>query len=64
MDYSIDSYACHGFAVSMDHNKTRVHEYVAACNRGHIDGVCGSFTDDAFVYGALGRGELAKGIPL
>jgi steroid delta-isomerase-like uncharacterized protein len=39
-------------------NKAVVMEYVAAFNRGDVDGVCRLFTPDALVRGVLGWGKM------
>jgi predicted ester cyclase len=41
-----------------------VREYVAAFNRGDVEGVCHCFAPDAVVYGVLGWGEIAKARPV
>ena len=44
--------------------KSSVREYVAAFNRGDVEGVCRCFAPDAVVYGVLGWGGPAKARPI
>jgi predicted ester cyclase len=44
--------------------KSLVSDYVAALNRGDVEGVCRCFAPGAVVYGVLGWGEVAKARPI
>ena len=45
-------------------NKQVVRDYVAAFNRGDLDGLQALFADDAEIQGVLGRGQMAKILPI
>ena len=47
-----------------DHLKLLVREYVAAFNRGDVEGVCRCFAPEAVIYGVLGWGDLSKARPI
>ncbi len=44
--------------------KSLVREYVAAFNRGDVEGVCRCFAPNAVVHGVLGWGRVAKARPI
>lgn len=46
--------------MTAQNQKDVVRAYVAAFNRGDVDGVCRCFAPGALVYGVLGWGEVAK----
>lgn len=50
--------------MTSEEHKAKVREYVAAFNRGDVDGVCRCFAPDAVVYGVLGWGEIEKVRPI
>ena len=50
--------------MTTDKMKALVLDYVAAFNRGNVDGVCRAFAPDAVVYGVLGWGDLSKARPI
>ena len=47
-----------------EEKKSLVAKYVAAFNRGDVEGICQCFTPDAVVYGVLGWGSLDKARPI
>ena len=50
--------------MNMEDKKSLVGKYVAALNRGDVEGVCQCFAPDAVVYGVLGWGSLDKARPI
>ncbi len=44
--------------------KSVVRDYVAAFNRGDVEGVCRCFAPEAVIYGVLGWGNLDKARPV
>jgi ketosteroid isomerase-like protein len=49
---------------STELNKKTVLNYVAAFNRGDVQGVCDTFAPDAQIFGVLGWGGLDKARPI
>jgi ketosteroid isomerase-like protein len=50
--------------MTSDDGKSLVREYVAAFNRGDVEGVCRCFAAGATVYGVLGWGDVATARPI
>ncbi|MDB6147808.1 MAG: hypothetical protein JWO45_1472 [Spartobacteria bacterium] len=50
--------------MNVEEKKALVQKYVAAFNRGDVEGVCGCFAPEAVVYGVLGWGAIAKARPI
>jgi predicted ester cyclase len=47
-----------------DKMRALVLDYVAAFNRGDVEGVCRCFAPDAVIHGVLGWGDLSKARPI
>ena len=52
------------YFIMSDDKKSLVREYVAAFNRGDVEGVCRCFAPGAVIYGVLGWGDIAKARPI
>jgi len=50
--------------MTTEETKSLVNKYVAAFNRGDVEGVCRCFAPGAVVYGVLGWGDMAKARPI
>jgi len=50
--------------MTSEDKKSVVRKYVAAFNRGDVEGVCRCFAPGAVVYGVLGWGDIIKARPI